>query len=187
MLLETPMLFEPTVIEGMWKIRIERQTDERGSFGRIFCEDIFRERGLTARFLQISSSRTIKKGTIRGMHLQRSPSSEVKLVQCISGAIHDVVCDVRVNSPTYLAKAEIVLEESDDVLLYIPEGCLHGYQTLRPDSEVYYSISARYDPASACGVRYDDPTFDIKWPLTPVCLSDRDLSFPNYTNNFFGD
>ncbi|NHN86554.1 dTDP-4-dehydrorhamnose 3,5-epimerase [Acetobacter musti] len=178
------MIFEKTSILDMWKIKIKRESDERGSFGRIFCEDLFRINGLESKFIQISSSRSNREGIIRGMHLQHSPSSEVKLVQCIKGGLHDVVCDVRPWSSTYLAKEINILHEQDDQILYIPKGCLHGFQTLQPNTEVYYSISTQYDPINAAGIRYDDPILSIKWPLPPTCISNRDRELPFYTHDF---
>lgn len=178
------MIFAPTSIEGMWCIRVERHFDERGSFGRVFCEDTFAEKGLVSRFLQVSSSRTRLTGTIRGMHLQRPPSTEVKLVQCVRGTIYDVVCDVRPRSLTYLQKVTVELTEGDDTILYIPEGCLHGYQTLSADTDVQYFISARYDPPRAAGIRFDDPLLAIEWPLKPTCISERDLALPNLRPDF---
>lgn len=182
---EGNVLFEPTRISGMWKIHIEPKEDERGSFGRMFCQDTFHENGLITEFCQTSISRTVHKGTVRGMHMQRSPSEEVKLIYCSRGGVFDVVCDVRKSSPTYLEKAEIFLDEYSNFFLYVPEGCLHGYQTLQDHSVIHYSISKNYDPISACGVRYDDPFLGIKWPLHVSVISEKDRLFPLFGTEDF--
>lgn len=179
------MLFEPTKISGMWKIHIEPKEDERGSFGRMFCKDIFHENGLITDFCQTSISRTLRMGTVRGMHMQRSPSEEVKLIYCSRGSIFDVVWDVRKCSSTYLKKNEIVLDEYSNVFLYVPAGCFHGYQTLQDNCVVHYSISNEYNPVSACGIRYDDPSLGVKWPLHVSMVSEKDRLFPLFETECF--
>ncbi|KXV56102.1 hypothetical protein AD947_12335 [Acetobacter tropicalis] len=179
------MLFEETPISGMWKIHTERKQDTRGSFGRIFCEKEFNIRNLVFHFVQWSSSRTIEAGTIRGMHLQLPPAGETKLVKCVRGKIYDVVCDLRRNSQSYLKKIEIPLHEDDDIILYIPEGCVHGYQSLTNNVDIIYFISNFYDADRLGGIRYDDPMMNVTWPLSPTCISARDQALPFFKQGLF--
>ncbi|MFT8674719.1 MAG: dTDP-4-dehydrorhamnose 3,5-epimerase family protein [Acetobacter sp.] len=174
------MIFEPTGIEGLWRIGIERHIDDRGSFGRLFCRDEFTAHGLCADFVQMNSSRTVRAGTVRGMHFQRPPHTEVKLVRCIRGTIQDIVCDVRPDSASYLKKQSFVLDAYDDWLLYIPAGCAHGFQTLTDDVEVFYAMSHIYSPGSGTGIQFDDPVLNIVWPLPVTCISEQDRAWPPY-------
>lgn len=181
------MRFEATPISGMWKIHVERTKDRRGSFGRFFCEKEFESRNLVSSFCQWSSSRTLKRGTIRGMHLQLPPAGETKLLKCVRGQIYDVVFDLRKNSPSFLEKTEVFLDEEEDVFLYIPEGCVHGYQCLKNNVEVFYFISNFYDADRVGGIRYDDPEMNVRWPLSPTCISERDQALPFFFQGLFPD
>ena len=174
------MIFQSTRIEGLWAIVIERHRDERGSFGRTFCEKEFTERGLNGRFVQSSTSVTRRAGTLRGMHYQRPPYEEVKLVRCVRGTIFDVVADVRRDSPSFGTWQGFRLGQDEDLSLYIPTGCAHGFLTLTDDAEVTYQISSPYVPNAGRGVRFDDPTFGIDWPGDVVVVNERDRSYPDF-------
>lgn len=172
------MRFETTGIEGLWRVLVERHADERGSFGRTFCRDEFGARGLATEFVQTSSSRTLVGGALRGMHLQLPPHAEAKLVRCARGAVHDVVCDLRPGSGSFLRHEAFRLDQDDDCALYIPPGCAHGFQTLSDDVEVTYAMSCAFAADAATGLRHDDPALGIAWPLPVTRISDKDLAWP---------
>ncbi len=174
------MRFSPLTIIGAWLIELEPQSDVRGSFARTFCAREFAGQGLATDYPQHSRSRNFAKGTLRGMHYQRPPLAEAKLVSCTHGAIHDVCLDLRQDSPTFLQWQGFDLSADNGRQLYIPEGCAHGFQALTDDSEVTYRISAFYDPSASAGVRYNDPRFAIRWPLPVSSISDRDRDWPDF-------
>jgi dTDP-4-dehydrorhamnose 3,5-epimerase len=174
------MHFQPTSLEGVRLIEIEPIGDDRGSFARTFCTREFAANGLTASFVQHSISSTVRVGSIRGMHFQHAPHEETKLIRCLKGGIYDVLVDLRPSSPTYMQWEAYELTNTNWRELYVPAGIAHGFQTLQPDTEVSYAISAFYDPEAASGVRYDDPAFAITWPLPVADLSDRDRAWPAY-------
>ncbi len=176
------MRFIETKIAGVFVIEPERHEDERGFFARTHCEREFREHGLAGRFVQCSVSYNRLKGTLRGMHFQAPPAAEAKLVRCTAGAIFDVALDLRASSPTFTQWAGVELTAENRRLVYVPEGCAHGFQTLAHDAEVFYQISALYDRELARGVRWDDPAFAIAWPAEPQRLiSKGDSSFPAFS------
>jgi len=172
------MLFTETTLAGAYVIAPERQADERGFFARTFCADAFAERGLATDFPQCNISFNAERGTLRGMHYQEPPHAEAKLVRCTMGAIHDVIVDLRPDSPTFTQWVAAELSAENRRMLYIPEGLAHGFLTLTDSSEVFYQISRRYDRASARGVRYDDPAFGIDWPGPIKVISERDRNWP---------
>lgn len=172
------MQFERTEIDGLMAIRLSRFEDERGSFARLFCRDTFAEHGLFDTVAQASLSVTRRAGTLRGMHFQRPPHAEVKLVRCVRGAIHDVVVDLRPASPTYLRWQGFRLEPQGDIALCIPKGCAHGFLTLVDDCEVLYQMSTPYAPGFADGVRHDDPRIGIVWPGEIALVAEKDRSWP---------
>jgi dTDP-4-dehydrorhamnose 3,5-epimerase len=174
------MRFHTLAIGGAWLIELEDHADDRGSFARTFCAHEFGERGLVTHFPQHSRSRNHAKGTLRGMHYQKAPYAEAKLVSCTHGAIFDVCLDLRPDSPTYLKWQGVELTPENGRQLYIPEGCAHGFQTLKNDSEVFYRISAFHDPSAASGVRYNDSRFGIAWPLPVSVISGRDRDYPDF-------
>ena len=176
------MRFSPTELNGAWLIDLDPVCDNRGHFVRTFCVDEFASHKFEINFPQHSSAYSRKKGTIRGMHFQRAPHSEVKLVRCVRGSIWDVIIDIRPESPTYLDWQEFELSNANGRQLYVPAGFAHGYQTLCDDVEVNYLISARYVPGAASGVRYDDPLFSIDWPLALTEISEKDLTYPPFRN-----
>lgn len=174
------MIFTETKLRGAFVITPEKLEDERGFFARTWCAEEFQERGLEPRLAQCSISFNEKKGTLRGMHYQLAPYEETKLVRCTRGAIYDVMLDLRTGSPTYKHWLGMELTADNHRMLYIPRGLAHGFQTLHEHTEVFYQISESYVPESAAGVRWDDPAFDIEWPLEISAISERDASFANF-------
>ncbi len=172
--------FIATHLRDAWLIKPLPVEDTRGSFTRTFCQREFAEHGLQATFVQHSCSRSPIRGTVRGMHFQRAPHAEVKLVSCRRGAIWDVIIDLRPGSPTYCRWQGFELTAEDNHQLYVPAGFAHGFQSLSADTEVSYLISAFYTPAAAGGVRYDDPAFHIDWPFPVAAISDKDRSWPDF-------
>jgi dTDP-4-dehydrorhamnose 3,5-epimerase len=172
------MLFETTGIHGLWTVRLDRHQDERGSFGRLFDCAEFAARGLATTFVQQSLSVTRLRGTLRGMHFQQQSHAEVKFICCVRGEIHDVVADLRPDSPSRGRWEAFRLSAEDDLSLYIPAGCAHGFQTLSDDVEVLYQMDKPYAPDAASGFRFDEPAFGIAWPLPVMMLSEKDASWP---------
>ena len=159
-------------------IEIEPSVDERGFFARTFSEEEFGLRGLQTRVAQSSISFNRRRGTLRGMHYQAAPHEEAKLVRCTAGAMYDVILDLRSGSPTYLSSWGTELTAANHRMVYVPEGCAHGFMTLEDDSEVSYQISVPFTPAASRGVRWNDPAFSIAWPIEPVVMSNRDARWP---------
>lgn len=175
------MKFTETKLKGAYIIEPEFITDKRGFFTRTWCKEQFATQGLFSNIVQCNLSYNEKKGTIRGMHYQRDPHAECKVVQCNQGAIYDVIIDLREKSPTYLQYLGTELSDVNKKALYIPKGFAHGFQTITDDTEVYYQMSAYYHPESAAAIRYDDPLFQIKWPITEdIILSEKDQSYEDY-------
>jgi dTDP-4-dehydrorhamnose 3,5-epimerase len=175
------MIFRVTQLDQVRLLVIERHVDERGSFGRTFCKREFATNGLAGEFVQSSTSFSRRAGTVRGMHYQRPPDAEAKLVRCIRGSIYDVVVDVRPASPSFMRWQGFTLAGTADEQLYIPPGCAHGFQTLEDDTEVLYHMSCEYAPQSADGFRYDDPAFAIVWPREVTAIAGKDLAWPPVT------
>jgi dTDP-4-dehydrorhamnose 3,5-epimerase len=171
--------FSEAGLPGAWLIEPEPARDDRGEFARTFCARAFADHGLETRFVQHSLSRSRLRGTVRGLHFQREPHAEVKLVSCPRGAIWDVIVDLRPDSPSRGRWAAFELTARNRRQLYIPKGFAHGFQSLCDDVEVGYLISAFYEPEAASGVRWDDPAFGIRWPLPPAAMSDRDRAWPD--------
>ena len=175
------MIFTATTVAGAHLITPERIEDDRGHFARVFCQTEFLGRGLNASWVQCNLSFNKIKGTVRGMHFQVSPATEIKTVSCVRGEIFDVVVDLRENSISHGKWYGCRLSQDNQHVLYIPDGCAHGFQTLTNEASVFYQMSQRYAPDCARGVRWDDPAFDIRWPLAVTSISARDLGFPSYT------
>jgi len=175
------VIFHETILKGAFIVEPERKEDERGFFARTWSTEEYSKHGLNPKISQCSVSYNSRKGTLRGMHYQVPPHEEVKLVRCTRGAIFDVVIDLRPGSSTYTRHTSVVLTEANGLLLYIPEGVAHGYQTLEDDSEVFYQISETFHPESARGVRWDDPCFDIPWPDADRIILPRDRQYPLFT------
>lgn len=160
--------------------------DARGAFTRLFCADELRPVLGDRQIVQINHSRTNRTGAVRGMHYQRRPHSEMKMIRCLRGRVWDVAVDLRAGSPTFLRWHAEELAQDDAQMLIIPEGFAHGFQVLEPDSELLYLHTAFYHPPSEGGLRHDDPRLTIAWPLPPQDLSARDLSHPLLDADFTG-
>lgn len=171
------MHFTAAKLAGAYIIEPQLHEDSRGLFARTYCAREFREQGLVDAFVQCNTSWNARKGTVRGLHYQLSPSSEVKLVRCTSGALWDVIVDLRPDSPTYLQHVAVELTARNRLALYIPGMFAHGFQALEDATEVFYQMSDFYAPKLAKGIRYDDPKIGIKWPLPITSISDQDLSW----------
>ncbi len=174
------MRFTPLPIHGAWVIDPEPLLDARGGFARTFCAREFTAHGLTTEFPQHSQSFNVAKHTLRGMHFQRAPHQEAKLVSCIRGAIYDVCVDLRPDSPSFRLWHGVELSADNLRQFYIPEGCAHGFLTLSADACVNYLISAYYAPDAAAGVRFDDPAFAIDWPAPPAIISEKDRAWTDF-------
>ncbi len=174
------MLFQEVKLPGVYEILLEPHADERGFFARAWCQSEFASHGLNSKLVQCNISVTSRKGTLRGMHYQVAPHAEAKLVRCTRGAIYDVVLDLRPQSPKYKEWIALRLAAGNHNMLYVPEGCAHGFQTLEDDVEVFYQMSESYHPESARGVRWDDPAFRIAWPAKVEVISERDGTYPDF-------
>lgn len=167
-----------TGFDGLFVLEMDLKRDDRGYFARTFCEDAFAALGLVARYPQSGTAWNARAGTVRGMHFQRAPHGEVKLIRCTRGAIADIVVDVREGSPTYLKAYEVELTPDNGRQFYVPEGFAHGYQTLADDTEVLYLMSTVQVPEAATGIRWDDPAVAVRWPKPISIISPRDQAWP---------
>ncbi len=174
------MIFRELGVEGAFIVELEKLEDERGFFARAWCEDEFRQQGLNTCVAQCNISFSRKRGTLRGMHYQVKPCEEAKLVRCTKGAIHDVILDLRPDSDSFLQHAAVRLAADDHKMVYVPEGCAHGFQTLESDTEVFYQMSRQYAPEYARGARWNDPAFAIEWPIEPPVILGRDDKYPDF-------
>jgi dTDP-4-dehydrorhamnose 3,5-epimerase len=170
------MKFTQMTIGGAWIVELEPVTDPRGHFARSFCQREFGEHGLRTDVAQCNVSHNVRRGTLRGMHLQIAPCEEAKLVRCTKGSLFDVIVDLRPGSPTYRRWEGLVLggDPGNRRMLYVPEGCAHGFQTLEDDTDVYYLMFGEFSGEHARGVRWDDPAFGIAWPLPDPIISEKD-------------
>ena len=174
------MIFLETGLAGALLIEPERQEDARGFFARTWCQREFTDHGLNARLVQCNVSFNKKRGTLRGMHYQVAPHEEAKLVRCTRGSLYDVMIDLRPASPTFKKHVGVVLTDQSRKMLYVPEGCAHGFQTLEDETEIFYQMSEFYAPDCARGLRWDDPAFGIRWPLEERTMCERDRSYPDF-------
>jgi dTDP-4-dehydrorhamnose 3,5-epimerase len=173
--------FVPTRLEGAWVVELEPVEDERGAFARTWCRDELAEHGLEVDVAQCSISRNTRAGTLRGLHFQVHPHEEVKLVRCSSGAIYDVIVDLRPGSETYAEWIAVELDAASGRALYVPKGFAHGFQTLVDATDVLYTMSDPYVPEASSGVRWDDPAFAIEWPeIGERTMSAKDLAWPPF-------
>jgi dTDP-4-dehydrorhamnose 3,5-epimerase len=170
--------FVSTPLAGAFLIKWQPRTDERGLFARAFCAEEFAARGLSSTFVQANVSVNRTAGTVRGMHYQRAPHEEVKLVRCTRGALFDVIVDMRPGSPTYLRWFGAEVSEGNGSMMYVPKGFAHGYQSLTPDATAFYLVSRQYTPHAEAGLRHDDPEIGIRWPLPIESVSSRDSQWP---------
>ena len=171
------MKFFETELKGSYIIELEKLEDERGFFTRIWDKKKIQDKGLDSDLVQMSFSFTKKKGTLRGMHFQKKPFEETKLVRCTRGKIFDVIIDLRAESNTYKKWIGMELKSDDFKMLYIPEGFAHGFQTLEDNTEVFYQVSNWFSPEHERGIRWDDKELDIKWPIDNPIISKKDLSY----------
>lgn len=172
------MKFSRTTLDGLWLVELELREDERGFLARTYCEQEFAANGLNNRWPQCNLTLTKQRGMIRGMHFQAEPKPEIKLIRCATGAIFDVLVDVRRGSPTFGRWEGFELTAQNRRSLYVPGGFAHGFQCLTDNCEVFYQMSEFYVPELARGLRFDDPQVGIRWPLANPILSDRDRSLP---------
>lgn len=172
------MIFIETKIKGAFIIDVKRLDDDRGFFTRTFSKNEFEAHGLKADIVQVNASYNKHRATLRGLHMQLAPFEETKLVRCTSGAVFDVLVDLRQYSPTYKQWYGAELTQDNYRMLYIPGGCAHGYLTLENNCSVFYQVSQFYFPDSERGFRYDDPAFKIDWPIPPKIISEKDRSHP---------
>ena len=178
------MQFVPTTIEGAFEVRLEVHADERGRFKRNYCEREFADRGLETTWVQMNHSITLGRGSARGFHFQLAPGAETKLISCSLGRAFDVAVDLRLGSSTFLQWAAV--EIGEDRSFYVPKGCAHGFQALEEQVHLVYLHSQYYRPDLERGVRLDDPTIGVSWPLPLGKVSDRDLSFKFLGQSFKG-
>ena len=174
------MIFTETKLKGAFIIDVKRLEDERGFFGRSYCQREFDAHGLNTNVVQANVSYNKKKGTLRGMHTQLRPFSESKLVRCTRGAIYDVIVDVRVESETFTQWIGVELTADSYRMLYVPEGFAHGFITLEDNTDVTYQVTQFYTPEAERGFRWDDPAFNIQWPITPELISAKDMAHPAF-------
>jgi dTDP-4-dehydrorhamnose 3,5-epimerase len=174
------MKFHESKISGVFEIEPELKTDERGYFARTWCTKEFELHGLSSNLVQCSLSFNVRAGTLRGLHYQAAPHAETKLVRCTKGSIYDVVVDLRPESPTFKSWVGVVLTGANHRMIYIPQGCAHGFLTLEPESEVFYQMSEFYSVESARGVRWDDPAFQVAWPKKIEVIAERDRTYPDF-------
>lgn len=178
------MNFIETDLKGSFVISLTPSGDSRGWFARTYCKNEFLQIGHTKEWVQLNHSFTGSKGTIRGMHFQYPPFGEIKMLRCISGAILDVIVDLRYDSQTFLEWYSIELSSENKKMLYIPEGFAHGFQTLEDNVELLYHHSEYYNAGAEGGILYNDPLLDIEWPIPATEISKRDLSHLQLTSKF---
>ena len=176
------MIFKETNLQGAFVIEPEMLSDDRGAFARIFCQKEFKDHGLNQNISQCSISINSKKFTLRGMHFQKSPYEEAKLIHCSRGLIYDVIVDLRPNSSTYMGWTSVEMSMDNKKMVYVPEGFAHGFQTLENNTEVIYQMSQFFLPDHSGGFRWDDPSFSIEWPSDPKVISPKDQAFPDFTS-----
>lgn len=174
------MIFGALPLSGAYLIDVQRQEDERGFFVRIWSAPEFAAHGLNVRIAECAVSFNHRRGTLRGMHYQAAPHAQAKVVQCLRGALHDVIIDLRPHSPTYRRWTAVTLSEATRRMLYVPEGFAHGFQTMEDTTEVLYHMSDSYHPEAERGIRWDDPGFAISWPDAERTISPRDRAFADF-------
>lgn len=174
------MILIEVSLKGAYLIKPDIENDELGFLTSTYNQDDFKKLNLNYVIVQSSISSNKCKGTLRGMHYQEEPHAETKLVQCLKGSFYDVIIDLRPDSSTYCQWASFELNDKERSILYIPKGFAHGFQTLEDDTVIYYQMSEYYAPQSARGVRWNDPVFNIDWPISNPILSDKDRCLPDF-------
>jgi dTDP-4-dehydrorhamnose 3,5-epimerase len=172
--------FRETPLAGAYVVELEPSADDRGFFARAYCDAEFAAHGLPSRWPQCNLSRNTRARTLRGLHYNAAPHSEAKLVRCVRGAAWDVIVDLRAGSPTRLQWFGVELTAEAGNAVYVPQGFVHGFVTLRDDSDVFYQMGASYVPNAARGLRWNDPRFGITWPVEPAVISERDRTYPDF-------
>jgi dTDP-4-dehydrorhamnose 3,5-epimerase len=177
--------FRETPLPGAYVVELDPRPDERGFFARAYCDDEFAAQGLPTRWPQNNLSRNARARTLRGLHYNAAPHGEAKLVRCVRGAVWDVIVDLRAGSPTRRRWFGLELTAEAGNAVFVPEGFVHGFLTLRDDSDVFYQMGRSYVPAAARGLRFDDPAFGIAWPVPPAFMSERDRTYPDFDEKTF--
>ncbi|MFC4844737.1 dTDP-4-dehydrorhamnose 3,5-epimerase [Bradyrhizobium sp. GCM10023182] len=180
------MKFHKIPLDGAYTIELEKRGDDRGFFARLFCQREFETAGVPMSAVQINNSLSAKAGTLRGMHYQLPPAAEIKVVRCIRGALYDAIIDIRPDSPTFGKSFGVELTAENRMMIMVPRGFAHGILTLTDDTEAFYLVSAFYGPEQERGIRFDDPRFGIDWPRSPVEVSPKDRTWPDFDPNFHG-
>lgn len=180
------MIFVEAPLRGAYIIELDKHEDERGFFARSWCVEEFRSNGLDSRLVQCNVSFNKKKGTLRGLHYQRPPYAETKLVRCTRGSLYDIIVDLRAESPTFLQWFGVELTATNYRMLYIPKRFAHGFQTLEDESEIFYQMSEFYSPEAARGIRWNDPRLQIIWPEADRTISKKDREYTDLSRTFEG-
>jgi dTDP-4-dehydrorhamnose 3,5-epimerase len=178
------MMFTELEVKGAFVIEPDKKEDARGYFARTWCRKEFLAHGLNPSLVQCNISYSKKKGTLRGLHLQAPPHEEAKLVRCTRGAIYDVILDLRRDSPTFRRWIALELTAENNRVVYVPEGFAHGFQSLEDATEVFYQTSDFYCPKAEWGVRWNDPTFGVEWPLGVSVISEKDASLEDFRKGY---
>jgi len=176
------MKFDSTMLKGNFLINLEKKEDDRGFFARYFCEKEFIDQGLNIKWVQINTSLSKQLGALRGLHYQKEPSAEIKLVRCLKGAIWDVVVDLRKHSDTYGKWFGAKLSDENRTMMYVPKGFAYGFVSLQPNTEILYLVSEFYTPNLERTLIWNDETVDINWPITPKIISDKDKNGDTLNN-----
>lgn len=174
------MNFKETKLKGAFIVEVEKINDDRGFFGRVWCQKEMESRGLNGVIRQCNTSLSLEKGTVRGMHYQISPYQESKFLSCTHGRVFDVIIDLRLDSPTFMQWFGTILDEYDNKMMYVPENFAHGVLSLKDNSQITYMVSEFYTPGSERGIRYNDPAFNIEWPVEIGVVSEKDICHPDF-------
>lgn len=174
------MIFTETKLKGAFIIDVQKLEDERGFFGRAWCKKEYEQHGLNPNIVQANISYNRKKGTLRGMHYQVAPFAECKTIRCITGSLFDVIIDIRPESPTFKQWIAVELTAENFKTIYVPEGFAHGFLTMADHTTVNYMVSGFYAPGAEAGIKFDDPAFNIAWPMKPSIISDKDNALPYF-------
>ncbi len=178
------MQFHPTPLDGAYTIELDKRGDERGFFARFFCEKEFANAGVKNQFVQINNSLSADKGTLRGLHYQLAPKAEMKVVRCIRGSLWDVILDIRTDSKTFGQWFGRELSAENRTMMVVPEGFAHGFITLEDNTEALYLVTEFYAPECERGIRWNDPKFNIEWPIEPIAISDKDRESPDFDPSY---
>ena len=178
------MIFNETPLEGAYTIELEKRGDDRGFFARFFCMNEYDKFGLDKNIVQINNSLSRDKGTLRGIHYQLYPKAETKIVRCVKGELFDVIVDLRKDSKTFGRWFGTELNEENRLMMYVPKGFGHGFITLHENTEALYLVTEFYAPEYERGIRWNDPRFNIEWPMKPIVISDKDQNHPDFSEAY---